>query len=136
MKKFVIIAVAMLLTTLAYSQKVKEKNVPEAVKTAFQKLYPSIDDVDWTMEDQYYEAEFEINDTDHAVLLDATGKLIETEIEISVDQLPAKTLEYLKGKKIKEAAKITDAKGTVTYEAEVKRKDLIFDKNGNFIKEM
>ena len=47
-------------------------------------------------------------------------------------------MEYVKKTykedEVKEASKITDANGTVTYEAEVKGKDLIFDSNGNFIK--
>jgi hypothetical protein len=40
----------------------------------------------------------------------------------------------LSGKNIKEAAKIVDAGGTVTYEAEVQGTDYLFDANGNFIK--
>jgi len=42
----------------------------------------------------------------------------------------------IRAKKIKEAAKITDAKGVVTYEAEVTGKDLIFDASGKFLKEI
>ncbi len=35
-----------------------------------------------------------------------------------------------------EAGLVTDASGTVTYEAEIKGgKELVFDKDGNFIKE-
>ncbi|MBC7865300.1 MAG: hypothetical protein IAF38_20155, partial [Bacteroidia bacterium] len=37
-------------------------------------------------------------------------------------------------KKVKEAAKITDAKGVVTYEAEIDNADYIFDSTGNFLK--
>ena len=36
--------------------------------------------------------------------------------------------------KIKEAAKIVNADGTITYEAEVKKGDVMFDQNGNFLK--
>jgi hypothetical protein len=39
-------------------------------------------------------------------------------------------------KKIKESAKITSAAGIITYEAEVEDKDLIFDGNGKFLKEV
>lgn len=63
---------------------------------------------------------------------------METEIEIKVDALPANAKEYVSknyaGQKIKEATKITDNKGVVTYEAEIKGKDLILDSNGNLIK--
>jgi hypothetical protein len=60
--------------------------------------------------------------------------------EIELNQLPKGVLEYVKanykGQKVKEAAKITDAKGTVTYEAEIKGMDILFDSNGKFIKEI
>ena len=57
-------------------------------------------------------------------------------------ELPANILEYLKKNyatnKITEAAKITDDKNVVTYEAEIgkdgKSYDVLFDFNGNFIK--
>jgi hypothetical protein len=38
------------------------------------------------------------------------------------------------GATIKEAARITDANGKTTYEAEVRGKDLIFDEKGNYLK--
>jgi hypothetical protein len=73
-------------------------------------------------------------------LIDVSGNILETEVEIKIDELPAKAKEYVSknyaGQKIKETAKITDSKGVVTYEAEIKGKDLIFDSNGNFIKEV
>jgi hypothetical protein len=54
--------------------------------------------------------------------------------------LPKGVLEYVKannqGQNIKEVAKITDAKGTVTYESEIKGMDLLFDSTGKFIKEI
>jgi hypothetical protein len=61
-------------------------------------------------------------------------------VEIKIDELPANAKAYVAkhyaGQKIKEAAKITDSKGVVTYEAEVKGKDLIFDNTGKFLKEV
>jgi hypothetical protein len=72
-------------------------------------------------------------------LIDASGNIIEKEVEISLNELPTKAKEFVSknysGQKIKEAAKITDAKGIITYEAEVKGKDLLFDSYGNFINE-
>ena len=35
---------------------------------------------------------------------------------------------------ISETAKITDAKGVFVYEVHIKKRDLIFDSMGNFIK--
>jgi len=41
----------------------------------------------------------------------------------------------LKGKKVKETAKIQKSDGTTVYEAEVKRKDMIFDASGKLLSE-
>jgi len=38
------------------------------------------------------------------------------------------------GNRTKESAKIINAKGTLTYEVEIKGIDWIFDNNGNFLK--
>ena len=40
----------------------------------------------------------------------------------------------LPGKKVKESAKITDAAGKVSFEAEIDNIDYIFDSNGSLIK--
>ncbi|MBP9214636.1 MAG: PepSY-like domain-containing protein, partial [Chitinophagaceae bacterium] len=74
----------------------------------------------------------------HSILMDAQGNIIETEIGIEATQLPKGVLEYVKkhypNKKIKEVAKITDTKETITYEVEIKGMDLIFNTNGVFVK--
>ena len=66
------------------------------------------------------------------------GNLLETETDIPVNKLPAAVLSYLKeqykGTPVKEAAKIIKADGTVNYEAEINKKDIILDTNGKFIK--
>lgn len=138
MKKLMIGMVAAMMTTLTYAQKVQPNEVPAAVKTALQKQYPTAKTVKWEKEKDAYEAGFELKETDYSVLLSAAGDILETEIEIRVDELPANARAYVTknhpGQKIKEAAKITDAKGVVTYEAEVKGKDLIFDNTGNFVR--
>ena len=42
--------------------------------------------------------------------------------------------QHYKGAKITEAGKVTDAQGKLSYEAEIKGRDVIFDKEGNFVK--
>ncbi len=130
----------MLFATLTFAQKMQEKNVPANVKSTFQKKYPTATAIKWDKEGENYEASFDLNKTDNSVLMDAQGNIIETEVEIELTQLPKGILEYVKThytvKQAKESAKITDAKGTVTYEVEIKGMDLIFDNNGKFIKEI
>ena len=110
---------------------------PQAVLQAFQKAFPNAQDVDWELEDGQYEAEFELGNTEQSATFSATGQLLETETEIAVSELPAPIRDYVaanyKGKKIKEASRIVTPTGTVTYEAEVKRRDLMFDAAGKFL---
>ena len=94
------------------------------------------------MEDGGYEAEFKIKGSDASVVYDKKGHRKALELAIKTVELPANILEYLKKNyatnKITEAAKITDDKNVVTYEAEIgkdgKSYDVLFDFNGNFIK--
>ena len=139
MKKSAIILAAMLSVTFANAQNISDKEVPTTVKAALQKSYPNAKEIKWEKEKANYEAGFEVSETDYSLLIAVSGNILETEVEIKIDELPAKAKEYVSknyaGQKIKETAKITDSKGVVTYEAEIKGKDLIFDSNGNFIKE-
>lgn len=138
MKKLILLLAIVGFITKSHAQKLMAKNVPVAVTNAFSKAYPLIKDVDWSKDGSNYEAEFDKGKVDKSVTYDASGKLIETEVEILASALPASVMEYIKKTykedEVKEASKITDANGTVTYEAEVKGKDLIFDSKGNFIK--
>ncbi len=120
------------------SKTAKEKDVPAAVKTKLNSLYPGTSNVKWSKEGGKFEAEFNLKEGNTSVLIDADGNLTQTETEIAVSSLPQAMLDYvsktLSGKNIKEAAKIVDATGTVTYEAEAGGFDNLFDVNGNFIK--
>lgn len=139
MKKIVFLLAAMLTLSLAHAQKISEKDVPAVVKTAFQKKYATIKEVKWEKEDGNFEAGFKENGKNYSVLLDINGNILETEAGIGVNELPDAVKSYISktypGQKIKEAAKITNNHGVVTYEAEVKGKDLIFDNAGTFLKE-
>jgi hypothetical protein len=139
MKKILLLLAFASTIGVASAQKLAATDVPQAVKASFAKLYPSASDVKWEKENGKFEAEFKLGKIEQSVLLNANGQLEETEVEIDVKSLPATAQEYVKkhypNEPIKEAAKITDAKGIVTYEAELKGKDIIFDAKGNFIKE-
>jgi len=139
MKKLALMMVAAMITSLTFAQKIQEKDVPLAVKRAFEKHYPNIKEVKWDKEEEKVEASFDLNKIDNSVLFDEKGYILETEVEIELNQLPKGILEYVatnyKEQKVKEVAKITDAKGIIFYEVEIKGLDLLFDSNGKFIKE-
>ena len=136
MKKLILSAV--LLGIFAVSAfAVGGDEIPASVKTKFASEYGTAKKVKWDTEDGKFEASFELNGVEMSATYDGSANKVETESEIEVSALPKGVSEYLAknhaGQKIKEAAKIVDAKGTVTYEAEVKEGDLIFDSNGNFL---
>ena len=120
------------------AQKVKEADVPAAVKTEFKSLYADVKEVAWEKEKSNYEADFKQGKTEMSVTIDATGKLLETETTIASSSLPKAATDYLTknlpGKTIKEASSIKDASGKITYEAEVDGIDYTFDDKGNFVK--
>ena len=126
------------LAVSACGQKLKESEVPVAVKEAFHKQFTQVKEIKWEKENDKLEVNFEQNDQEMSAVFTSAGVLEETEVEIKKDELPASVVTYIsqnyKGSKIKEAARITKANGEVNYEAEVKDNDLIFDPNGNFLK--
>lgn len=153
MKKILsIIAILFAVSTASFAQKEKgekrekgEKEgkekitVPDAVKGALSKKYPGATKVTWEKENGNYEANWGgKSGEDNSVQFTATGNFIEIVNAISVSQLPKPVLAYVKehykGAKITEAGRVTDARGKISYEAEVNRKDIIFDEKGNFVK--
>ncbi|GAA5101696.1 hypothetical protein GCM10023210_41830 [Chryseobacterium ginsengisoli] len=125
MKKIILVMAAMCIGSLAYSQEKNDKEegteVPEIVEKAFQKAYPNVK-AEWENENGKYEGSFKYKGQEMSVLYNAQGILEERETEIKVNELPLKIPVYItKNKlgKIKEAAKIVKADGTVNYEAEI-----------------
>ncbi|MGO4821246.1 MULTISPECIES: PepSY-like domain-containing protein [unclassified Flavobacterium] len=140
MKNLAVLSIALLVTSLTFAQKTSEKEIPPVVKAAFQKHYPTIKKAKWDKEQDKFEASFDLNKTDNSVLFDKQGNILETEAEIKTSQLPKTVLDYVKihykDASIKEAAKITNHNGQLTYEVEIKKMDILFDQNGKFIKEI
>jgi hypothetical protein len=138
MKKFLFVALAVILTTSSFGQKTSKDNVPQSVQDALKKSFPNAQVEKWEKENQNFEAEFDFNKEEMSALFSPEGKLIETEVDIAIGDLPAPIVNYvsknLSGKKIKEASKITNSAGNVSFEAEVGGKDYIFDSSGNLLK--
>ena len=141
MKKHLLLLMLASGLALAVSAQEKEKSIapPVAAKAAFAKAFPGVTKVKWENEDGNYEASFTDKGQKMSAVYDGKGTLKETEVSIKISELPAAVTDYMKqhykGLTVKEAAKITKADGTVNYEAEVNKKDVVFDAKGAFIKE-
>jgi len=142
MKYFLILSVLLFTAyaTPVKAQDLKEKDVPEVVKSTLAKKYPDAKKVSWEKEKGNYEANWGgKSGEDNSAIFTPSGNFIEIVQAIPIDQLPASIASYVakhyNGAKIKEAGKVTDASGKHMYEVEIKGKDLIFDEKGNFLKE-
>ena len=120
------------------AQKLKDNEVPVAVKLTMEKKFPGITKVKWSKEDKDFESEFMKDGKEMSAVFKASGTWKETETEIKVNELPqlikAYMAEHVKGKKIREAAIIHKQDGSVVYEAEAQNADYLFDAKGNLLK--
>jgi hypothetical protein len=138
--KIISTIVLSLVISFAWAQKVKESEVPAAVKDAFAKKYAGVKVEKWEKEEGNYEAEFDQGKNEMSAVFNPGGTFMQEEVEIKTSALPAAAGEYCKtnGFKLEEATKITDIVGKVSYEAEVKKGkeefDLMFDDKGSFLK--
>ena len=139
MKKVMFLLGFATVAVATQAQNLKSENVPAAIKLSFEKHFPNAKEVEWEKEGANYEAEFKWKEAGHSMVMDTQGNLLETELEIKVDELPEAARKYIAEKypnqKIKEAARITLQNGAVKYEAEINGKDVMFNGNGNFIQE-
>ncbi len=117
--------------------------IPETVKTAFAKKFPSVKKVDWEKEsNSEWEAEFKMNRIEYSANFTTDGKWLETEHEISKNEIPQKIKVALdtefKSYKIEEAEISETAAGSV-YEFELekgeKTLEVVFNLDGNKLKE-
>jgi Putative beta-lactamase-inhibitor-like, PepSY-like len=128
--------------SFAHAQKMKDTEIPKAVKDAFAKKYTGSKAEKWEKEGADYEVEFHLNKTESSAVFEADGTFKELEQAIKIAELPKTVTDYCTktyaGYKLSEAAKITDATGKLMYEAEMKKGkehfDLIFDEKGGFSK--
>lgn len=143
MKSIILTAAVIALgVNTSFAQKMKEADVPKAVVSGFHTNYKDAKAKEWEKEGDMYEAEFDWKKMEMSATFAADGKLMETEHEIKVAELPKAVSDYVTknyaGYKISEASKIEDATTKkVSYEAEIQKgkeeMDLLFDADGNFI---
>jgi hypothetical protein len=140
-KIFLVFSIVFSVTLFAQTGTKEKVSVPSVVSVSFQKEFPN-KKAKWGIEDGNYEAEFKLNGGEASAVYDKSGHRKELEVGIKLNELPLAVLDYLKknypSDKITEAAKITDDKNILTYEAEIRKTgknyDVLFDASGKFIK--
>lgn len=117
---------------------------PSAVKTAFEKKFPSATKVSWGKEaPKEWEAEFTYEGNPISANFAENGTWLETEKKIKASDLPKSVAEAIKstysGWRIAEADKTETSKHGTIYEADLKmgkkNKSVAYKENGTAVKE-
>ena len=132
MKRIMLFSVACLVAGFAGAQKLKESEVPTAVKQTFAKNFPKAKEVKWSKEGtSEFEAEFENSEMEQSANFDQTGKWLETETEIKKSELPkavqaAITKEFV-GYTLHEPEKVESPGKPLLYEMELKKDKVTYE---------
>lgn len=120
---------------------IKEKDVPEAVRSAFQSQFANASDVDWKMMKGKYKAKFEMGDVDHMAEFTSTGELVSKGMEIDKNEVPTLVSDAVKtgyaGKNIDEVYRVEKG-GSTYYMVKLDGdpdKKLMYDAQGKLVKE-
>ena len=132
MKKIMLMIGLILMTGLTYAQKLKESDVPAAVKESFTKRFPKAKGVEWSKEGTTeFEAEFKNSGMEQSVNFDQGGKWLGTETEIKKSELPpavqATIAKDFAGYKIEEAEKAETADKGTFYEVQLEKGDMNYE---------
>ncbi|WP_018476668.1 PepSY-like domain-containing protein [Pontibacter roseus] len=74
--------------TAAQAQDVDAKDVPEAVKSALSQKYANATDLEWEKHGDNFEADFDVDRIDHAVMIDPSGKILMARHDVMEKDLP------------------------------------------------
>lgn len=82
------LVVAALCPAVSFAQQIAASQVPASVKGGVQAKFPGAKVTEWKLKGKDYEAEFTLNKIDIAAKFDATGKWLETETTIALQEVP------------------------------------------------
>lgn len=137
--KRILVLCLMLSGVTVFAQRRTYSKAPDAVRIAFNKQFQRVDDPRWVIEDGKYEAHFRHDGQQVSALYEKDGTWIETERVIPVESLPAEVKLYIEknfsGRNAREASVVKLANGETNYEAHINYMDLIFDKEGKFVRQ-
>lgn len=138
MKSLKFLTVLFFTSTALFAQDIPSSQVPSVVLNQFNIDFPKAQDVDWKLENNDYNVDFEFNQgQDFEAWYSNSGKLLRLEEEISKSELPQAVVTAIKNKysayKIDDVEKITQ-NNTIYYEAELEKGDseitVLFNKDG------
>ncbi|HRZ77688.1 MAG TPA: PepSY-like domain-containing protein, partial [Bacteroidales bacterium] len=93
--KHLLFLLALALALPAFSQKVSESEVPEAVINGLNKTYPELKVKDWQLVEDNYEARSRIEGANAFILFSPDGKHLKTSFPLDPRELPSALLAYV-----------------------------------------
>jgi hypothetical protein len=93
--KHLLFLLALVFTLPAFTQKVSEGDLPEAVLTSLTKSYPDLKVKEWQMLDGQYEARTRIEGATAFILFEPDGRLVKTSFPLDPKELPSALLNYV-----------------------------------------
>jgi Putative beta-lactamase-inhibitor-like, PepSY-like len=129
--------------TIGCSQKVNEKDIPDAVKNAFKNKFPDASGLKWEKENKNeLEANFKMNNTDVSANFKLDGNWVETETTIPASELPAAVTNAVNrkypGGVYGRTEKIEKPDAKILYEVNItvngKKKELELNPDGSIVK--
>lgn len=117
--------------------------VPSVVLNKLRVEYPNAREVDFELQNENYEAEFEIEGDDYNVLIDPLGNIIAEKTEITWEALPAEVQQKLEnefGRNKIEDPELVKIGEEIHFQVEVKRflidDKLVLNESGNQAKDL
>lgn len=141
-KQILILSAALAISLSAQAQDIPQSQVPSVILNQFNKQFPKATDVEWEMDGNFYNVDFEIGwNIDHEIWYNAEGKMVKHKEDISKSELPKAVNDRIQadfsGYSIEDLERITD-NGKVIYKMELNALtqtdwDIVIDSEGKVI---
>jgi uncharacterized membrane protein YkoI len=121
--------------------KVKDKDVPQAVKSAFESQFANASDVEWKVKNGKYKAKFDMNGVEQFAELNNSGEVVSKGTKIPNEELPTLVSDAVKSNyasnKVDEVYRVEKG-GQTHYMVKLDgnpEKKLVYDAQGKLVKE-
>jgi len=140
-KVFIPILIILLNAAYADAQRIKQKNVPSIVVNALQLKFPKATEADWELVRGNYKARFEMDDIDHEVWLDYSGRLKKHMRDFDENDLPKAVKSAIQksfgGFEVHNVERMEEGK-KVHYKMKLEKSpssfQVVFDEEGRIVK--
>jgi len=144
MKNLKLAALVIIGTASVSAQDLKMEQVPVNLKSDFHKSYNNATNVEWELDGNEYNVEFDISKMEHEIWYNKDGKIVKMEKEIAESELPKEIVSTLKnnydGYDVN-SVELKEQNNIKIYEIELKKgwfkeRDVFFDVNGKVLSDI